>query len=79
MLGARAALSTVGNAQIAGTALQKEQKMSEDGKDVLGFITVVAIALCSIVWFLSPSPMRQCIMAGYEWRGGDCVMGVDHE
>jgi len=53
--------------------------MSEEGRDVLGVMAGVAIMLCSIVWFLSPSPMQQCIKAGYEWRGGDCVMGVTYE
>lgn len=53
--------------------------MSEEGKDVLGIMAGVALIICGMIFFLSPSPMRQCIMAGYEWRGGDCVMGVDHD
>jgi len=53
--------------------------MSEEGKDVLGIMAVVALILCSMILLLSPSPMQICIKAGYEWRGGDCVMGVDHD
>lgn len=53
--------------------------MSEEGKDVLGIMAGVAIVLCGIVLVLSPSKMHQCINAGYEWRGGDCVMGVDRD
>lgn len=53
--------------------------MSKEGLDVLGIMAGVAIVLCGIIFLLSPSPMQQCIKAGYEWRGGDCVMGVDRE
>lgn len=53
--------------------------MSEDGKDVLGIMAGVAIMLCLIILALSPSPMQICLKAGYDWRGGDCVMGLDHE
>ena len=53
--------------------------MSEEGKDVFGIMAGVAVLLCGMILFLSPSPMQICIKAGYEWRGGDCVMGVDRE
>lgn len=53
--------------------------MSEEGKDVLGIMAGVALIICGMIMFLSPSKMQICIKAGYEWRGGDCVMGVDHE
>lgn len=53
--------------------------MSEEGRDVLGVMAGVAIMLCLIILALGPSPMQQCIKAGYEWRGGDCVMGVTYE
>ena len=53
--------------------------MSEDGKDVVAIMVCVGLILCGTIWFLSPSPMKQCIKAGYEWRCGDCVMGVDYE
>lgn len=53
--------------------------MSEEGADIFFNMAMVGIVLCSMILFLSPSPMQQCIKAGYEWRGGDCVMGVDHD
>lgn len=54
-------------------------RMSEEGADVVGIMAGVALILCGMIWFLSPSPMQICIKAGYEWRGGDCVIGVDHD
>jgi hypothetical protein len=39
---------------------------------------IVAIVL-SLGFVARTSPLQQCIKAGYEWRGGDCVMGVDHD
>jgi len=53
--------------------------MSEEGMDVLGIMAGVAFMLCLIILALGPSPMRQCIMAGYEWIDGDCVMAVEHD
>jgi hypothetical protein len=53
--------------------------MSEEAVDVLGIMAGVALILCSMILLLSPSPMQQCIKAGYEWRGGDCVMVVEHD
>lgn len=53
--------------------------MSEEGMDVLGIMAGVALTICSMILLLSPSKMQICIKAGYEWRGGDCVMGVTHE
>lgn len=59
--------------------------MSEDGKDVLGFIAGLVLIIillgavfAGIKWSVGPSPMQICIKAGYEWRGGDCVKAVDH-
>lgn len=43
-----------------------------------GMIVTVAF-LCCLVFLLTPSQMKVCIDAKYEWRGGDCVMGVDHD
>jgi hypothetical protein len=53
--------------------------MSEEGKDIFFNMAMVGIVLCSIIFLLSPSPIQICIKAGYEWRGGDCVMGVTHD
>lgn len=53
--------------------------MSDNAMDVLGIMAGVALILCVTVLILSPSMMQQCIKAGYEWRGGDCVMAVDHD
>jgi len=60
--------------------------MSEEGKDILGVLggLMVVFVLCLGVLagmkvMLRPSDMQICITAGYEWRGGDCVMGVDYE
>jgi len=53
--------------------------MSEEGADIFFITAMAGIVLCGIILFLSPSPMQQCIKAGYEWRGGDCVMGMDYE
>ena len=53
--------------------------MSDDGKDILGFIAGLALLICGMSLFLRPSQMRICINAGYEWRGGDCVRGADRD
>jgi hypothetical protein len=53
--------------------------MSRDAVDVVAILGSIALIVCAIIFFLSPSPMQICIKAGYEWRGGDCVMGVDHD
>lgn len=53
--------------------------MSEDAKLILWLIWVWPALLIVAVWLNGPSPMQQCIKAGYEWRGGDCVMEVDHD
>lgn len=50
--------------------------MSEEAKDFVAMVVCMALALCGVIWFLIPSPMQTCIKAGYEWRSGDCVMGV---
>ena len=52
--------------------------MSDDGKDVLGFIAGLVLLIFGMTLLLRPSPMQLCINAGYEWRGGDCVKAVDH-
>lgn len=52
--------------------------MSDDGKDVLGFIAGLALLIFGMTLLLRPSQMEICLKAGYEWRGGDCVRGVDH-
>jgi hypothetical protein len=53
--------------------------MSEDAKDFVAIVVCIALIICGMIFFLSPSPMQICIKAGYEWRGGDCVMGVQHD
>ena len=58
---------------------KRKREMSKDAIDVVGITAGMGIVLCMIVLVLSPSPMQQCIKAGYEWRGGDCVMGADHD
>jgi len=53
--------------------------MSEEGMDIFFNMAIVGVVFCSIILLLSPSPMQSCIKAGYDWRGGDCVMGVTNE
>lgn len=53
--------------------------MSDSAMDALCVMTGAAILFCSIIWSISPSQMKQCIMLGYDWRGGDCVKGVSDE
>jgi hypothetical protein len=53
--------------------------MSEEAVDVVAILGGIALILSSMILLLSPSKMQICIKAGYEWRGGDCVMGVDHD
>ena len=53
--------------------------MSRDAVDVVAIFGSIVLMVCSMILLLSPSPMQICIKAGYEWRGGDCVMGVDHD
>jgi hypothetical protein len=53
--------------------------MSDEAKVILGLFLGWPALLIVAVKLLEPSPMQLCMKAGYEWRGGDCVMGVDHD
>jgi len=47
--------------------------MSEEAKDVAAIMVCVALTLCGMIALLSPSPMQQCIKAGYNWIDDNCV------
>jgi hypothetical protein len=47
---------------------------------VIFAITFMSVAIVLSFGFVArTSPLQQCIKAGYEWRGGDCIMGVDYD
>lgn len=47
--------------------------MSEDGMDVIGIMAAVGMVICTMIVLLTPSPMYQCIKAGYNWIDNNCV------
>jgi hypothetical protein len=53
--------------------------MSEEALVVSAVIIGWPVIFLAALLLLAPSPMQQCIKAGYEWRGGDCVMGVTRD
>lgn len=46
---------------------------------IFAFTFMIVAVVLSLGFVARTSPLQQCIKAGYEWRGGDCVMGVDHD
>ena len=59
--------------------------MDTDSKEVLlflgGFFAIIILSGAAMVLLMGRpmSQMETCIKAKYEWRGGDCVKGGDHD
>lgn len=59
--------------------------MDNDSKETLlfmgGYLAIIILCGASMVWLMGRpmSQMETCIKAKYEWRGGDCVKGDDHD
>jgi hypothetical protein len=53
--------------------------MSEEGMIFVMVIIGWPVFIITGALLLAPSQMQLCIKAGYEWRGGDCVMAVEHD
>lgn len=53
--------------------------MSDEGKVLLGIFVGWPLLFVVGIYLFSPSKMQICLKAGYDWLGGDCVMGVTYE